>query len=285
MLTAKGIKGIELNTSAVQAAKTGKSANAVKTHEEIIESIRGLMEIVRANPAVSDSRVPFAVVINDIEGVPKSDWRSYSEAIVGVVDLLPLEKRVALLQDVEMRPFVLTMLSCLGTETLVELITNWERQGRRANIMKVMGAIDKEKFGHIVPLLKNRELNVYEYLSGAGINLLLEENVAATISTDDVKIALQPYYNMLESKEEKVRAEAFRSLLAFTKRSVSEEKFELAANIVLRLALTLEQESSEDLILRFIADFETLYSALSRGEQPASCERLIEAFGRILSLI
>ncbi len=282
MLASRGVENIEINTSVIHSGTREKRAQVAKTHEEIIESIRGLMEIVRANPAVSDSRVPFTEILKDIEAVSRSDWRSYSEAIVGVVDLLPLEKRVALLQDLEMRPFVLTMLSCLSTETLVLLMTNWERQGRRTNIIRVMGVIDKEKFGHIVPMLKNRDINVYEYLSNAGINPLLEEEVAATIDDDDFKIALQPYYSMLESKEESVRREAFKSLLAFTKRLVAEKKHAMANNIVSRLALAIEQEPGEDLLLYFIPEIEKLYSPLTEVAKRASCDRLIEAFGKVL---
>lgn len=282
MLVAKGTRNLVINATPVDSSVEKKSRKGTKTHEEIIDSIRGLMEIVRARPAVSDSQTPFTAVINDIEQVPKGDWRSYSEAIVGVVDLLPLEKRVALLQDVQMRPFVLTMLSCLGTETLVELVTNWERQGKRDNIVKVMGVMDKEKFGQVVPILKNRQLNVYEYLTGAGINLLLEDEVAATINEEDLKIALQPYYNMIEAQNEDDRAEALKSLISFTRRLVLEKKYEMASGLILRVALATEQEPSEDSIIRFLPEIGKLYALLSDDKQQGSCERLIETFGRVL---
>jgi hypothetical protein len=281
MLVAKGTRNVVINAAPTDSS-VEKSRKGAKTHEDIIDSIRGLMEIVRASPAVSDSQAPFTTVINDIEHVPKGDWRSYSEAIVGVVDLLPLEKRVALLQDVQMKPFVLTMLSCLGTETLVELVTNWERQGKHDNIVKVMGVMDKEKFGRVVPILKNRQLNVYEYLTGAGINLLLEDEVAATINEEDLKIALQPYYNMLEAQNEDNRTEALKSLISFTRRLVLEKKYEMASGLILRVAVAIEQESSEDLIIQVMSEIEELYALLSDNEQQGSCERLIGTFGRVL---
>ncbi|MGD8978592.1 MAG: HEAT repeat domain-containing protein [candidate division WOR-3 bacterium] len=282
MLTQKGTTNIVINVAPAETTSEKTATEGAKTHEEIIEAIRGLMEIVRERPAVSDSRAPFAAVISDIEHVPRSDWRSYSEAIVGVVDLLPVEKRIALLQDVQMQPFILTMLSCLDTETLVELTANWERQGRRDNIVKLMGVIDKEKFGQVVPLLKNRQLNVYEYLTGAGINLLLEDQVAQTIDEDDLKIALQPYYNMLETPDEDSRAEALKSLIGFARRSLPEKKYEMVNNLVLRIALAIEQESSERLIIRFMEEIQDLYSLLSDTGQQGSCERLIETFSRVL---
>ena len=282
MLMQKGTTNIVINAAPVPLATHRKSVEGAKTHEEIIEAIRGLMEIVRARPAVSDSQGPFTAVISDIEHVPRSDWRSYSEAIVGVVDLLPLEKRIALLQNVQMRPFTLTMLSCLGTETLIELITNWERQAKRNNIVKLMGVIDKEKFGQVVPLLKNRQLNVYEYLTGAGINLLLEDQVAQTINEDDLKIALQPYYTMLETPDADNRAEALKSLISFARRSLTEKKYGMVNNLILRIALAIEQESSEGLIIRFMEEIQDLYSLLSDNGQQESCERLIETFSRVL---
>ncbi|KPL13249.1 hypothetical protein AMJ74_05595, partial [candidate division WOR_3 bacterium SM1_77] len=282
MLVAKGTRNVVINAAPADSSVEKKSRKGAKTHEDIIDSIRGLMEIVRVSPAVSDSQAPFTTVINDIEHVPKGDWRSYSEAIVGVVDLLPLEKRVALLQNVQMKPFVLTMLSCLGTETLVELVTNWERQGKHDNIVKVMGVMDKEKFGRVVPILKNRQLNVYEYLTGAGINLLLEDEVAATINEEDLKIALQPYYNMLEAQNEDNRAEALKSLISFTRRLVLEKKYEMASGLILRVAVAIEQESSEDLIIQVMSEIEELYALLSDNEQQGSCERLIGTFGRVL---
>ena len=281
-LKGKGMTNIVINKPPDAAVTEKKSHQGAKTHEEIIEAIRGLMEIVRASPAVSDSRAPFAAVISDIEHVSKSDWLSYSEAIVGVVDLLPLEKRIALLQDVEMKPFILTMLSCLSTDTLVELMFNWERQGKRDNIVKLMGMIGKQKFGQIVPLLKNRQLNVYEYLTGAGINLLLEDQVAATINESDLKIALQPYYNMLETPDAENRAEALKSLISFARRSLSEKKSTIVNNLILRIALAIEQESSEGMIIRFMREIQDLYAALSDSGQHGSCERLIETFSRVL---
>jgi len=282
MLFQRGTESIAINATPTDATGTRKAEKGGTTHEEIIEAIRNLMEIVRARPAVSDARVPFNEVINDIESVSRDDWHSYSEAVAGVVELLPVEKRIALLQDVQMKSFTLTLLSGLSTETLVELIVNWERQGKRDHIVRAMGVIDKEKFGHIVPRLKNRHLNVYEYLTGAGINLLQEEDVASTIDEGDLKIALQPYYNMLETQNIDNRAEALGSLINFTKRLIAEQKYTMARGILLRIALAFEQESADEVIIRFMNDVADLYGLLRAHEQADACERLIEAFGRVL---
>jgi hypothetical protein len=282
MLQERGTVGIIINAAAIAEADNRSVREGTRSHEEIIEAIRNLMEIVRARPAVSDSRAPFMEVLGDIGNVSKGDWRSYSEAMVGIVDLLPLEKRVALLQDVEMKPFVLVLLSCLGNETLVELMTNWERQGKRDQIVRVMGVIGKDKFKEIVPLLKNRQVNVYEYLTNAGINLLIEDDVASTISKEDLKIALQPYYNMLDAHDANNRVQAVKSLIKFTKRLISEKKYEMINGLMLRIASAIEQESDDNVIIRYMGEAEDLYSVLKMHSQQELCDRLIEALGRVM---
>ena len=282
MLVDRGTESIAVNATPTDATSTTKAEKGGRTHEEIIEAIRHLMEIVRASPAVSDARLPFNEVINDIEGVSRDDWRSYSEAVAGVVELLPVEKRIALLQDVQVKSFTLTLLSGLSTETLVELIANWERQGKRDHIVKAMGVIDKEKFGHIVPLLKNRHLNVYEYLTSAGINLLQDEDVASTIDERDLKIALQPYYNMLETQNKDDRSEALGSLIDFTKRLIAERKYTMMRGILIRIALAIEQEPADEVLIRSTDDVADLYGLLRAHEQGDACEQLVEAFGRVL---
>jgi hypothetical protein len=284
MLDERGTKSIIINAASA-AVGSGSSAlqEGTRSHEQIIEAIRGLMEVVRVSPSVSDSRTPFITLLNDIGHVGKADWPSYSEAIKAVVELLPLEKRVALLQDIEPKPFVLMMFSCLSSDTLVELMTNWERQGKSERIVKVMGAIDKEKFGQIVPLLKNRQISVYEYLNNAGVDLLREKEIASTINESDLKIALQPYYNMLEAESADVRLKVLESLIKFAKTSVAQEKYELVDGVLLHISSAIERESDERVIARFVGQIDDLYSSLRAHSQVAVSERLIEIAGTVLS--
>jgi len=283
MLKQTGTVSISINPAMVVTPGKKKNQKGMRTHEEIIEAIRGLMEIVRASPAVSDSQAPFMEVMSDIEHVAKGDWRSYGEALVGIIDLLPLEKRIALLQNVPMRPFVLSLLSCLGIETLVELMINWERQGKQDQIVKIMGVIGKDKFGQIVPLLKNRQVNVYEYINSAGINLLLEDDIASTISREDLNIALQPYYNMLDARDAANRIQAVKSLIKFTKRLVSERKYDMADGLILRVALAIENESDENVVIGCMKEMGDLYSVLKMHGQQEFCDRLIETLGRLMA--
>jgi hypothetical protein len=283
MLDERNTKSIIINAAPAVEVDGKRSPTGTRTHEQIIEAIRGLMEVVRASPSVSDSLPPFITLLNDVGQVGKGDWYTYSEAIRAVIDLLPLEKRVALLQDIETKPFVLTMLSCFGSETLVELITNWERQGKSDRIVRVMGALDKEKFGEIVPLLKNRQINVYEYLNDAGVDLLREDDIASTINKADIKIALQPYYNMLEAQNTDVRIKALESLVNFAKNSVTQQKYEMVDGILLHIGTAIEQESDESVIVRFVKRVEELYSSLRTHSQVAICDRLIEILGMVLA--
>jgi hypothetical protein len=281
MLVSRGTRSIVINAAQDVVSSREEVGPETKTHEEIIEAIRGLIDIVRTRAAVSESIMPFVAVINDIEKVSKDEWSSYSEAISGVVELLPLEKRVALLQDIEMKPFVLAMMSKLGAETLVELITNWERKSKKDFVARVMGVIDKGKFKEIVPQLRHKQLNVYEYLTNAGIDLLSDDDVASTITDDDLKIVIQPYHNMLEAQNGQVRTRALKSLIRLANRLIREKKYDIADGVVLRIALAIEQELVDDVIIRLMNDLEGLYSVLAQHEQEEYCDRLIEPFGKI----
>jgi len=253
-----------------------------KTPEDIIRAIRGLVDTVRKRGAISDARAPFVDVVNDIERVSSNDWSSYREALASVVELLPLEKRVALLQDIEMRPFALVLLSRLESETLVELMTNWERQGKAEHVVKTLSVMDKEKLATIVPCLKNRQSKIYQYLFHAGMNLLVEDVIASTVTKDDLKTALQPYHSMLKAKNANRRADAYTSLLSFAIRLTREMKHEMGNIVVSLIASAVEGETDEMIIDQFMDGLAELYRVSSEYDQKDVCENLIEAFGKIL---
>lgn len=253
-----------------------------KTPEEIIKAIRGLVEKVRMHGAISDARAPFVEVVNDIERVSSKDWNSYREAVASVVELLPLEKRVALLQDIEMRPFALVLLSRLESETIVELMTNWERQGKAEHIVKTLSVMDKKKLAAIVPSLKNRQSKIYQYLFHAGVNLLVEDVVASTVTKDDLNTAVQPYLSMLRVENTKRRADAYKSLLGFATRLMQETKYEMGNIVTSRMTSTIDGETDEMIIGQFIDGLAELYRVSNEHGQKDVCENLIEAFGKIL---
>ncbi len=253
-----------------------------KMPEEIIKAIRGLVEKVKRHGAISDARAPFIEVVNDIEGVSSNDWNSYREAVASVIELLPLEKRIALLQDIEMKPFALVLLSRLESETLVELMINWERQGKAEYIVKTLGAVDKMKLAAIVPGLKNRQSKIYQYLFHAGVNLLVEDFVVSTVTKDDLKTVLQPYLSMLKVENAERRADAYRSLLSFATRLMQETEYEMGDIVASRVTSAIDGENDEMIIGQFIDGLAELYRVSNEQDQKDVCENLIEVFGNIL---
>ncbi len=273
----KGAITLDLLSSDAQAQRAVRH----KSPEEIIRAIRSLVELVRRRGDISDARAPFIEVVNNVERISSKDWNSFREALASVVELLPLEKRVALLQDILIRPFSLMLLSRLESETLVELTVNWERQGKAEHIVKVLGAIDKAKLKTVVPALKNRQSKIYQYLFHAGVNLLIEDMVASTVTEDDLHTVIQPYQVMLRADNADRRRDAYKSLLNFAIRLTRDSKHRMA-NDVLSTIVTAIAGENEGIIAEFMNDFTELYRMSDAGGQKDLCENLIESFGRIL---
>ncbi|UCG31142.1 MAG: HEAT repeat domain-containing protein [candidate division WOR-3 bacterium] len=280
-LTARGVQKVLLKGTDEASSSEGKPGRS-NTHEEIIKAIRALIKIVRERAAVSDARVPFADVMSRIEHVSSNDWHPYREAMASVVDLLPVEKRVALLQDIEIRPFSRSLLSRMGNETLIEVMNNWERQGRSEQIVKVMSALDREQLKEVVPQLRNRQLNIHKYLIHAGIDILTEEAVSSTIEEHDLETALEPYDGMIEAQNTDLRAGALRSLIVFADRLAREKKYVMAREVVSRISSAIEGEPSDSVIERVLSDLALLYDVMVEHGQADACEMLIEPFGKIL---
>jgi hypothetical protein len=86
---------------------------------------------------------------------------------------------------------------------------------------------------------------------------------------------------MLETPNEHVRAGALKSLVSLTTRLIREKNYDMADGVVMRIALAIEQESADDVIIQLMKDLEGLYAVLAEHEQGEFCERLIEPFGKI----
>ena len=283
-LILRGVQRIALKD--VEKASTFENTEPKHSmHEETIKAIRALLKIVRERAAVSETRQPFLDVMKRIEHLSSADWHPYREAMVNVVDLLPVEKRVALLQDIEMRPFARSLLSRMKSRTLIELMTNWKRQGKDEQIVKVIGTIDREQLREIVPQLKYRQLNVYKSLIHAGIDILIEDSVSSTIEEDDIENALRPYDEMCASRNDDLRAGALRSLSIFCGHLTQQKKHGMGRDILMRICSTLERERSEAVISAVISDLELLYGVLAEHERSDLCETLLEPFGSILGRI
>ncbi len=279
-LASRGVRNISLmiNETSSNENTSGRS----NTHEEIIKAIRGLVKIARERAAISEAKMPFTEIMNRIEHVSSADWHPYREAMASVVELLPVEKRVALLQDIEIRPFARTLLSRMGSDTLVELMTNWERQGKKEHIVRVIGVIDSEQLREIVPQLRNRQLKVYEYLILAGIDILTEDAVSSTLEEHDIEVVLELYDEMVEAQNIELHTSALCSMIVFADRLIREKKYTMGRAVITRISAAIDQEPSDTVIGEVLSDLELLYTVLIEHGQKDSCEILIEPFGRIL---
>ena len=279
-LTARGVQNISLEVGKMSSAE--KTRGRSSPHEEIIKAIRGLVKIARERAAISEAKVPFTDIMNRIEHVSSADWHPYREAMASVVELLPVEKRVALLQDIEIRPFARSLLARMGADTMVELMTNWQRQGKHEHVTRAIGAVDKERLREIIPQLKNRQLSVYQYLSLAGIDVLTEDAASSTIEESDIETVLHLYDEMIEAQNAELHTNALCSMIVFADRLVREKKYGVASDVITRISAAIEQEPSDTVIAGILADLELLYAVVSEHGQTDSCEVLIEPFGRIL---
>ncbi len=266
----------------MQKAGPARQTSQRKSPEQIIRSIRDLVEIVKNRGSISDAMGPFLRVVTDIENAPSRDWNSYREALASVVELLPLEKRVALMQDIDLQPFVVMLLSRLQDETLVELMVNWDRQGRLDHVKRTLNIIDKQRLREIIPILKARQIKIYQYLFHAGVNLLVEDSIASSIAEADLKTALQPYYNMLKADNAGRRIDAYGSLLNFAVRMTREGKHGISAAVMSRVAPAIEGEPDEKVIEQCLGGLTDLYHACSANDARGACDSLIETVGRVL---
>jgi hypothetical protein len=280
-LILRGVQKIALN-DVENVSLVENTEPRYSTHEETIKAIRALLKIVRERAAVSETKKPFFDVMKRIEQVSSADWHPYREAMVNVVDLLPVEKRVALLQDIEMRPFARSLLSRMKSRTLIELMTNWKRQGKEEQIVKVLGAVEKEQLREIVPQLRYRQLRVYRYLIHAGVDILAEDTISSTIEENDIESALQPYDEMSAAQNADLRAGALRSLSVFCGYLMRQKKYGMGRDVLMRISSTLERERSEAVVGAVISDLELLYGVLDEHKRSDLCETLLEPFGRIL---
>ena len=250
--------------------------------EAIIKSIRDLIEIVKRHGAFSDAKAPFARLVGDIEGAARNDWHSYCEAMASVVEFLPCEKRIALLQDLELQPFALMLLARLEDETIIELITNWERQSRTDNIVRTIAMLEQHRLPALVGPLKSRRVMIYDHMFSAGVDLLADEGVAQTIDEDDLDAVLRQYHGMLTADIVEARGAALNSLIEFAGRQIRDARQGTVEALVSRIAAALDRETSDQVIEAVLDNSAALCDLLCQQGQGDPCERLIGSLGGIL---
>lgn len=285
MLGAKGTQKIKINAVkfGIQTGTTPQAATksaGVKEHTEIKQAIKSLKNLVEQGISFMDTKDKFTEVMDDIENTPKESQRLYREGVARIIETLPAEHRIKLLQDVELKPMVVKMLSSLSEETLVNVIQNRAEHDKSDDVKKIISTLGESKFTSIMPKLKEKIPNIYEYLAHVG--LLLSENLATAISKEDLHIAMKPYYTMLDSENATFRQKGLKSLMSLTQRFVEKKNYKQAGEFITRITIAIDQESVEVVILRSIDDLNKLYQACREHKQEKFCSMILEPFSKIL---
>lgn len=291
MLTAKGTERIKIN--AVKFGVQGGQASveittkaapevtaALKTEENFINEIKNLKGLIDQGVSfltVKENLVKSSDVLS--QASPDS-MNSHGETVAKILEQLPSEQRIEILQDIELKPFVLKIFSHLDDETLIKLVTARATGQDSVDISKIIGAIGESKLTGILPELKQIIPNIYEYLAQVG--LLMSEKITSLISKDDLRASLKPYYALLDSPNSRIREEGLKSLLLLANNFVTQKHYDIAEEVVSRTALAVEQESVEETIMRNLEPIANLYRVCRDNDQKKLTDMILEPFNRIL---
>jgi hypothetical protein len=175
MLRSKGTEKVKIN--AIKFGVQAGTTVATKIEPEngytgILESIKKLEDLVGKGISMLDMKNKIETVTKDIEEIPEDAWQPYSESVAKILENLPSEHRIEILQGIELRPFVLKLFSNLSDETLVKLIVTMTEHQKKGEVKNVLNVLGKNKFSNIMPTLKEKIPDLYEYLA-----LLLDKKI------------------------------------------------------------------------------------------------------------
>lgn len=291
MLTAKGTERIKIN--AVKFGVQGGQASveittkaapevtaALKTEENFINEIKNLKGLIDQGVSFLTVKENFVKTSDVLSQAPPDSMNSHGETVAKILEQLSSEQRIEILQDIELKPFVLKLFSHLDDETLIKLVTARATGQDSVDISKIIGAIGESKLTGILPELKQIIPNIYEYLAQVG--LLMSEKLTSVISKDELRISLSPYYNMLDNTNSHLREEGLKSLLTLAKRFVAQKYNDLTEEVAARIAVALENEAVEEVIIKTIGPLFDFYKACMASEQYRSATTVLEPFNKIL---
>ncbi len=283
MLRSKGTEKIKINAVKF-GVQTGTTVTTKIESENgytgILESIKKLEDLVGKGISMLDMKNKLETVTKDIEEIPKDAWQPYSESVAKILENLPSEHRIEILQGIELKPFVLKLFSNLSDETLMKLIVTMTEHQKKGEVKNILNVLGKDKFSNIMPTLKEKIPDLYEYL--AQIGLLLSEKMSSTISKDDLRISIRPYYNMLDSQNARIREEGLRSLITLADRFTGQKNYELVKEIVSRISLAIAQESVNEAVFNLIDNLIRLYQTSKAHNQDKLCLSILEPFRKIV---
>jgi HEAT repeat protein len=291
MIISKGTERIKINAvkfgvqggqAVVQiTAKTSpEMAAALKTEEDFLSEIKNLKGLIDQGVSFLTVKETLVKSSDVLSQAPADAMDSHGEAVAKMLDQLPSEQRLEILQDIELKPFVLKIFSHLDDETLIKLVTARASAQDNVDISKIIGSIGEAKLTGLLPELKKIIPNIYEYLAQVG--LLMSEKITSLISKDDLRASLKPYYAFLDSPNSRIREEGLKSLLLLAKNFVTQRYFDIAEEIISRTTLAVEQEAVEETIIRNLESIENLYRICRDNEQKKLTDMILEPFNRIL---
>ncbi|MEO0227891.1 MAG: HEAT repeat domain-containing protein [candidate division WOR-3 bacterium] len=286
MLQSKGTQRIKINAvkfgvqtgATVQVATEKKQETSPIVQAELVAAIRSLKELVERGVEITEIKDRFNWLAEKLESTPEDLKKSYGEAVTKILEQIPSEHRIELLREVELKPLVLRLLSTLSDETLLRLIL--ARSTNQVDIGKIIGSLSDERLSKILPDLKEKIPNIYEYLAKVGI--LLSEKVTSLFSKEDLRISMKPYYTMLDSQNIHLREQGMRSLIMLGERFLRQGQLEMVEEIVNRLAIALEQESVEEVVLHLVEPLLNFYKVARDLNQGKICKAILDPFNRIL---
>lgn len=291
MIISKGTERIKINAvkfgvqggqAVVQiTAKTSpEMAAALKTEEDFLSEIKNLKGLIDQGVSFLTVKENLVKSSDVLSQAPADAMDSHSEAVAKMLDQLPSEQRLEILQDIELKPFVLKIFSHLDDETLIKLITARASDQDNVEISKIIGGIGEAKLTGLLPELKKIIPNIYEYLAQVG--LLMSEKITSLISKDDLRASLKPYYALLDSPNSRVREEGMKSLLLLANNFVNQKYYDIAEEVVARTTLAVEQEAVEETIIRNLEPIENLYRSCRDNDRDKLTAMILEPFNRIL---
>jgi HEAT repeat protein len=291
MLMSKGTERIKINAVKfgvqggqavveITAKPAPEMAAALKTEEDFlkeIKNLKGLIEQGVSHLIVKDNLVKASEILSQ---APADAMADHGEAVAKIMEQLPSEQRLEILQDMELKPFILKLFSHLDDETLIRLITSRATGDDPAELSKIISSVGEAKLTGILPELKKIIPNIYEYLAQVG--LLMSEKITSLISKDDLRASLKPTFAMLDSPNSRVREEGMKSLTQLANNFVLQKYYDIAEEVVSRIALALENEAVEESILRNLDAIENLYRVSRDNGQQKLTDMVLEPFNRIL---
>ncbi len=286
MLQAKGTEKIKINAvkfgiqagAAVQVIREKTVSETSKDDSNIEEVIEDFKRLIEKGLTALEMRQEFNKLIESTDGISLPSQMKGSEAVARILENLPYEYRIELLKDVELKPFVLKVLSNLNEESLLELIV--AREDRVEGVKKILGSLSDEKFAQLLPMLKDRIPNIYEYLAQMG--LALSEKLTSVFSLEDLHNTIKPYYNMLDSHNAKVREEGIKSLATLASRFLQQGHLEISSEVVQRICLALEQEAVVEVVNNSTEEIFNLYNIARLSNHGKICDMIVEPFNKIL---